>query len=406
MKILFLCNKSPWPPREGGPIAMNMFISGLAANGHTVKTLAVNSWKYNVSRDEIPQDYISKTGLELIDVDLKIKPFGAMKALIQGRSYHVSRFKSEKFASRVKEILTDEEFDIVQLESLFMGPYIPVIRKYSKAGIVLRAHNIEHLIWNRIAAETKNPVKRWYLRQLAGSLKKYEENICFLVDGIVSITQNDAHFFMGLLNEKKNPALKLPLVAAIPFGVRVDTRPLQASASPAFSLFTLGAMNWIPNQEGVRWFLEKVWPDVHKQFPFVKYFLAGRAMPDWMLNLDMPNVIVEGEIEDAAGFYDAHSVMVVPLFSGSGIRIKIIEGMAAGKTIISTSVGAEGIDYTAQNNILIADTPCDFFSMISLCVFDPEMVSRMGKNAKELIAKSYNPVELISRLEAFYVQLS
>jgi glycosyltransferase involved in cell wall biosynthesis len=282
-----------------------------------------------------------------------------------------------------------------------------VIRKYSNARIILRAHNIEHLIWERVSKETSNPLKKWYLGKLASALKKYEETLALKVDGIVPITQNDSRYFEALVNKAKsaNPD-KQVMVCAIPFGVKPPDQEPDELKSLKPALFTLGAMNWIPNQEGVKWFLDKVWPDIHKQFPDLEYYLAGRAMPPWMLNLKLPNVKVLGEIDDAAAFMKKLPVMIVPLFSGSGIRIKIIEGMAASKTIISTSVGAEGIDCTHQKNILIADTPCEFFEMISVCVTDPAVIQKIGIQARNLIQDSYNPETLIRRLTTFYQQLS
>lgn len=154
MKVLFLCNKSPFPAREGGPIAMNSLIEGMIQAGHQVKVLAVNSYKYNVSLEEIPEEYKAKTGLELVFLDLKIKPLDAFLNLFSGSSYHVERFISPIFRKKLVAILQHHQFDVVQLETLFMVPYVGEIRKYSKAKIVLRAHNIEHLIWKRLSQQT------------------------------------------------------------------------------------------------------------------------------------------------------------------------------------------------------------------------------------------------------------
>ena len=162
----------------------------------------------------------------------------------------------------------------------------------------------------------------------------------------------------------------------------------------------------LPNEEGVRWFIDQVWPHVHKQFPDLKYFLAGRAMPGWMKELRVPGVEVLGEVEDARAFIASRSVMIVPLFSGSGIRIKIIEGMAAGKTVISTLLGAEGIHYSNGENILIANAPCEFFDMISLCIEDPSRRKMIGNNARMLIESEYDRDAITQRLISFYQQLT
>jgi glycosyltransferase involved in cell wall biosynthesis len=407
MRILFLCNKSPWPPKEGGPMAMNMLIEGLTDTGHEVKVLAVNSYKYNISPGDIPAEYLKKTGIELIDVDLRIRPADALVNLFTEESYHVARFISKKFSLKLAETLASSKFDVVQLETVFMCPYIKVIREYSDAKIILRTHNIEHLIWERIASETTNPVKKWYIGHLAKTLKKYEDNIIRETDGILAITEKDAEYFRGkfhLRNAKSEMRNMDASVISLPFGINPGKYKFQADKMEFPSLFSLGSMNWIPNQDGIRWFLHNVWPDVHNQFPQLKYYLAGREMPEWMLSLKLPNVIVLGEVESSGEFLASKAIMIVPLFAGSGIRVKIIEGMAAGKTIISTSIGAEGISCSHGENILIADAPCEFFEMISICATNQELCTKIGKQAHTLAETEYNTEILIQKLIAFYQQ--
>ena len=210
MKILLLCNKPPYPASEGGPMAMNSIITGLLEAGHQVKILAINSEKYNVKESDIPEEYKRKTGIELIDVDLSIKPLKAFANLFTKKSYHVERFISKEFSDRLVELLEKEQFDVVQLEMLFMAPYVSDIRAHSKAMIVLRAHNVEHKIWERIAKETKFFLKRWYINHLAKTLKEYELNALETVDGIAAITRKDAAFFRKYCSK--------PIID-IPFGV-------------------------------------------------------------------------------------------------------------------------------------------------------------------------------------------
>ncbi|MEI8006832.1 MAG: glycosyltransferase family 4 protein [Bacteroidota bacterium] len=397
MRILFLCNKSPWPSKEGGPMAMNMLIEGMIAAGHSVRVLAVNSFKYNISMGDIPSAYQEKTGIELIDVDLKVKAFPAFRNLFTNNSYHVERFVSAKFSARLKEILQASDYDIVQLEMVMMAAYINVIRSHSKAKIVLRAHNIEHLIWERVAENTGNPLKRWYLRHLARTLKIFEMNVIGLVDGLAAITGKDASFFSSHTSKP---------VIAIPFGIIPGDYVFAENSKKHPTIFIIGSMNWIPNQEGVRWFLQNVWTDLHKRYPELEFHIAGREMPSWMKNLTLDHVIVEGEVSDASAFYQANDIMIVPLFSGSGIRVKVIEAMAYGKTVVSTSMGAEGIMYTRGENILIADLACEFFEMISICIEHPEVLSKTGSNARKLIETSYDRKKIIAELEGFYSNLA
>jgi glycosyltransferase involved in cell wall biosynthesis len=405
MKILILCNKSPYPALEGGPIAMNMIIEGLIHAGHRVKVLAVNSNKYKVDISSIPMDYREKTGIELVYINLSIRPFAAFLNLFSRRSYHVERFISRDLENALIRILQAEKFDIVQFEMLYMSPYINCVRKYSDARIVLRTHNIEHIIWHRVAESTKNPVKRYYLKSLVRKLKNYECSVVRQFDGIAAITEQDAAFFRSEQCLRPEEGKHIPVVS-IPFGIDPDLFPVTAEEPEFPSLFSIGAMDWIPNIEGICWFLEKVWPEIHHRYPLLHYYLVGRHMPGWLMEKKYPNVYVVGEVENARTFMCSKAILIVPLFSGSGIRIKIIEGMANGKTIISTTIGAEGIHYSREKNIFIADKPEEFIRCVSKCVENKVLTETVGRNARDLVLTEYNRDLIISKLTGFYEKIS
>ena len=394
MKILFLCNKSPYPPKEGGPIAMNANIEGLLNAGHQVKVLALNTNKYFIEKKQIPEEYQEKTNIEFIYKDLSLKPFDAVLNLFSKKSYHVERFISKEFEKKIIEILRRDEYDIVQLEMLYMTPYLHVIRKNSKAKIILRAHNIEHLIWDRITYTAKNPLKKLYLGYLTRKLKNYELSCLNHFNGIATISKKDADYF-------KSNGCRVP-VTDIPFGLDVSNYKIEKTGYEFPSLFHLGSMNWMPNEEGIKWFLDNAWSLIHRKFPNLKFYLAGRMMPEWLQNLDLPNVEVLGEVPDAGEFINSKAVMIVPLFSGSGIRIKIIEGMALSKTIISTDIGAEGIDFTDGKNILIANTPEEFLKAVEKCNGSKQFCEEVGKNARKLIENKHNLDSITKKLEGFY----
>jgi len=396
LKILFICNKSPWPAKEGGPIAMSNLIDGLITAGNKIKVLAVNSDKYFVNASDIPAAYRIKTDIEFVHINLNVKAFSAFLNLFSRQSYHVQRFISKAFEEKLIEILLKENFDIVQMETLFMAPYIDVIRKYSEAKILLRSHNIEHLIWKRMYLTCKNPLKKFYLHHLFVTLEEYEKTVLHHFDGILPITEKDAGFFKYHSHKP---------VKTIPFGVNMESYPVQENPPAEQALFHIGAMNWKPNEEGIRWFLKNVWSQIHPKLPGLKLYLAGRAMPRRLLDLKQRNVSVLGEVPDARAFILSKSIAIAPLFSGSGVRIKIIESMSLGKTVISTKTGAEGIDYTDGENIIIADTADEFAAAIKrLCNNRGETV-RIGKNARRLMEEKHENQKIIQRLQAFYQEI-
>ena len=397
MKVLLLCNKSPWPPKEGGPIAMYAMIKGLLMAGISVKVLALNTNKYAVDLKDIPVEFKNQTRISFVKIDLSIKPVDAFINLFTKQSYHVTRFMTADVSRALIDILTSETFDVIQFESLYLTSYITLIRHYSSARLVLRAHNIEHLIWQRLALETTLPVNKLYLKYLAKSLKSYEVSVMNKLDGIVTITHNDEVRFRDLGCTT--------LVDTIPFGISYPAIIKPVDIPQQKTLFHIGSMNWIPNQEGIRWFLKECWPQIHVKFPEVRLVLAGREMPKWMLNTAISGVDIKGEVADASRFMCENGIMVVPLFSGSGVRVKIIEAMALGKTVITTSLGAEGIMCEHRKNILIADTPDEFLDAIITCFSDQGVASQIGENARQYIQENHLMEKVSNIIQKYYQQL-
>ena len=393
MKILQLCSKPPYPPVDGGTLAMNSITSGLLCEGHSVKVLSVESDKHKVNHHLIPDEYLASTNFESVCIDLNIHYFSAFAAWLTGESYHVKRFQSPKFAEKLTEILKNGTYDVVHVESIFLTPYLPVIRQYSDAKVILRAHNVEHLIWQRLAGCTHNAFRRSYLKSLSLTLKNYELSHINDYDGIVCITAKDMDYFRA--NGCKKP------MSAIPFGIDyVDD--IEYAQEEENSLFHIGSMDWQPNKEGVQWFLNDVWKLVNVELPQARLYLAGRKMPEKLLKTHYPNVSIVGEVPDSMYFIASKKINVVPLLSGSGIRVKIIEAMSAGKVVISTSIGAEGINYTDGENILIANTPQEFVNQIKHCLDDSDFCRAIGDNARRLIKEEYSTDKTTAQLVDFY----
>jgi glycosyltransferase involved in cell wall biosynthesis len=162
----------------------------------------------------------------------------------------------------------------------------------------------------------------------------------------------------------------------------------------------------MPNREAVIWFLKEVWPliiGINKRFHL---FIAGKNMPDFMKQMKYENVIMVGEVKDGAKFVSDKAITVVPLLSGSGIRLKILEAMAASKLVISTTIGAQGIDYENGKNILIADKPEEFAAIFKQIALDANHYSTVSKNGYELIKSHYSNDAVIQRLLNFYKTLT
>jgi len=396
MRIIQLCHRVPYPPNDGGNIAMLSLTQALASQHSEIKMLALNTKKHFIDPASLPNELRIGFNIEAVNIDTSVKTHKAFLNLFTSDSYNISRFYSEQFDQKLANVLHEKEHDIVLLESLFMTPYINTIRKNSKAKIVLRAHNAEYIIWERLAFNEKNVLKKKYFELLVRRLKRYELETINRVDAILPITDDDEAVF-------KNAGTNRPMLVT-PVGIDVnnfDNNKQQTTNNKPLSLFHLGAMDWMPNLEGVQWFLKNCWPMIHQKFQTLSLFLAGRGFPNNIKYNAPANVICEGEIKDAEKYMNDKQIMIVPLLSGSGMRVKIIQGMALGRTIISTSIGAEGIDCTDGKNILIADTPEEFLSKINDCINDGAYCSSIGDEAKRLVAEKYSNQAIGERVVAF-----
>ncbi|HLP12178.1 MAG TPA: glycosyltransferase family 4 protein [Flavobacteriales bacterium] len=394
LSILQICNKPPYPPIDGGCIAMNTVTSGLIDAGCHVKVLTIETPKHALHYDLLPKEYIEKTQIESVFVDTSINLVDAFSAMITSDSYNISRFFSPDFDRKLIEVLKKHKFDIVQVESLFMTPYIGTIRRTSKAKIVLRSHNLEYIIWENLAKGTKSFPKKTYLKILASQLKKYELNVIKDVDGIATISSEDYKKYISFKTDK-------PIVN-IPFGVDLKKYRAGKEKMEENSIFHIGAMDWAPNVEGVDWFIKNVWPTVHKKNKQLKFYIAGKAMPDKYTKLESKNIFCLGEVENARTFMDSKKLMVVPLLSAGGIRVKIIEGMALRKCIVSTQTGADGIDFKVDKNIAIANDGPEFANKILELFDNPEAMDKMAGEARLLAQNKYDNNLLSRDLLNFY----
>jgi polysaccharide biosynthesis protein PslH len=393
VRILQLCNKPPYPAVDGGTKAMHSITMGLLEAGHGVKVLCIATPKHPLDLKALPAEYRERTAIEGLFTDTSVNIVDAFTDLVTADNYNISRFFSPDMDIRLIRLLTNESFDVVLLESLFMTPYLPTIRRYSNAPIVLRSHNLEHVIQERIANGEKNVFKKPYRRFLAKQLKTYEMAVLARVDGVAAITPGDAEHFGDYGSGTP--------ITTIPFGVDMEQYPSsQPVGTPIF--FHLGSMDWLPNEEGIRWLLSHVWPRVIKAHPHAQLHLAGNKMPKDLLLAKEPGLTVTGRVDDADDYMAQRHVMVVPLLSAGGMRVKIIEGMAMGKCVISTSVGAEGIACTDGEDILIANTAAAMAERIGDLMEQPDRIATIGTKARKLVRDHYANERISKDLIAFF----
>ena len=398
MRILQISNKAPYPPNDGSSIAVYNMANGFIQNNVDFHLITINTKKHFKSDALVPDDFKKKSQYTSVYKNTGIKPIGAILNLFTNESYFVSRFVFKEFENELISCLNKHEFDIVQIEGIFMAPYIPVIRKHSKAKITIRTHNAEHVIWDRLIQNEGNGLKKQYLQLQNKRLKKTEIELLGIADAIIPITPTDKIIFEEL-EIKSNYFIS-------PTGIDIDRYQIDYSKEKPTTFFHLGSMDWMPNVEGVDWFLKEVYLPYFQNNEAITFNFAGRFMPKRFFEQSSKNLQFIGSVEDNISFYNQHDVMLVPLQSGSGMRIKIIEGMAMGKAIISTSIGAEGIPVTHFENIIIADNPKEFADAITELSKNDELKQKIKKNARSFIQNQFDNKYLVSQLLNFYKDLT
>lgn len=397
MRILQLSNKAPYPANDGSSIAIYNLAEGLADNGAELHLLTINTKKHFKPDEQVPQSFKDKAHYISVYHNTDTSLTGAFANLFSRQSYFVSRFFFREFEEQIVRQLKAYSFDLIQLEGVFLASYIPLIRRHSQAKIAIRAHNLEHQIWERHLAHEKNFIKKHYLRLQNNRLRRFELNAFSSADVIVTITDEDKKNIQKLAPQK--------VLYTCLTGINLGMYNFIEKPKEPDTLFHFASMDWMPNEEAVSWLTTQVWPEVLKQMPESRLILAGKNMPEKFRRLAGNNITVTEHVESSAEFYSTYDIMLVPLWSGSGLRIKLVEGLAYGKAIITTSIGAEGIPYVNHKHLIVADSPEAFREAVISLLKDPAKKQGLQHQARSLAETHFDYKRIAQGLLDFYKTL-
>ena len=396
MKILILANKPPYPTKDGSSLAtLNMAI-GLAKQNINVTILAISTQKHSSTIKQIPKELKELISFHLIEVDTRISIFKAIKNLLfSNLPYNIERFINQNYLNKLTELIKINEYDIIQLEGLYLLPYARTIKTLTDRPIVYRSHNLEHEIWQRISINEKNWFKAKYFGILSKRLLKLEIEVTSSVSGIVNISIREKDWFNSLKEIK--PSIYIPVGFEIPNSTESNT-------NETIKLCFIGSLDWIPNQEGLKWFIDNVGQLAKSKKPSLELHIAGRNSSKSFNDYLKANrgIFFHGEVPESKQFLSNYKIMIVPLLSGSGMRVKIVEAMFMRLAIITTSIGCEGIDAVNENNVVIADKPEDFLKAIEVLTQSTELIESISNNAFTFANENFNVTKLTEKLIGFY----
>ena len=399
MKILFVTPFLPSPPRFGGQRRLDGLMRSLAKN-HELSLISFTA------SDEFKQMSLDATHQyckEVVifpDMELVAR---RDKRLLQARSLvslhsfeHLLVARRVEFLARLQQLIERGGFDIVQVEFVQMAALKFQLPSDRRFRTVLDEHNIEFDIVKRTASAQVSAARRLYSAIDWRKLKREETRAWRWFDGVSVTSERD-----GAILKELSPGTKLSVV---PNGVDIELfQPPSAEPEPDSLLF-FGAMNYYPNADGLSYFLERVFPLILAKRPSTKLRVVGPA-PDSVKRLQGPNVEVTGFVDAVEPYIDRAAAVIVPLRLGGGTRLKIVEAMAKAKAIVSTRVGAEGIDVVNGESALLADDPQGFAAHVESVLSDRALAGRLGASARKLAEDRYSWPALVQGLERFYQQV-
>ncbi len=371
MRVLFVAGACPYPPDSGGTLRTYNLLARVCRT-HDITLVAP-------AGDGITLDAVFGGNMRrIIPVPPASKTLGAaLGAMASPLPYIVSAHEDPAMRAAVSEALHAGSYDALHCDNISVVPAIPAVARVPK---VFNAHNVEAAIWERYLREER---RTWMKPVIASQLRKvraYESRLPRLFDSCVVVSEQDGErmrrYGFGTVHVVRN-------------GVDLDYYKSLADPAEPHLLF-VGSLDWRPNQDGLRWYLESIWPSIRAAAPWTKMTVVGRRPPPWVRALcAAKSVSLAADAPDVRIHLAEASVVIVPLRIGGGSRLKILEAMAAGRPVVSTKVGAEGLDARHNEHVLLADDPLDFAHVTVRLLNDPARRRALSNAGRCLVEREY-----------------
>lgn len=308
---------------------------------------------------------------------------------------YVDRYRSTPALEQVKKLVAANRYDAIVSDFLLSAPNVPAVEK-----AVLFQHNVEALIMTRLADQATGPA-RAYLKYMAAKLDRYERSVCRRSRHVITVSRADSNYIESHYG--------VPKTSPLATGVNVEyfKRPANPPKEKEFDLVFVGSLDYLPNVGGVEWFVDKVLPLVHKARPETTVALVGKNPGEEVRKMAEkdPRIHVTGTVPDVRPYLWNGRVSIVPLFAGSGTRLKIYEAMAAGLPVISTTIGAEGLTYENGRTIAIADDAEAFARECLALVDDAGRRRAIGEAACRQVTESFDWSNVAIEFEGILAKL-
>jgi len=394
MKVLLLTQVLPYPP-DSGPKVKTYNVLKYLARKHQV-TLA-SFVRGDQSKDIRVLERLCTGGVYTVPMKRgKVRDAWYMlRSFLSGQPFMMTRDDRAAMRRLVDRLVAEQHFDVAHADQLNMAQYAA---RVSDAIKLLDAHNALWLLYKRLWETMKPGPQKWLLGRDWRLLKEYEGRICREFDAVLAVSEEDK----AALEEAAGRPLDINV---IPIAVDTDEVAM-IERTPGPCILHIGTMYWPPNIDGVWWFLREVYPLIRQQRPDVIFDIVGSRPPASLraLNENGIGVNVTGYVADPTPYLQRAALMVVPLRAGGGMRVKILNALAQGIPIVSTTLGAEGIAVTPDENILVADEPADMAAACLRLLNDPDLGARLACNGRALAEQKYDYRRACVPLDEIYAK--
>jgi len=395
LKVLVLDEEIPYPPNAGKRIRTWNLLRRLARS-HSICLLSYGRL------DSAATEAVKNAGIRSCLVEppqnstsWRLYPH-VLLSLLSPHPYSVVKHYSSRFEKKLKQLLADEHWDLIQCE---WTPYARFIATDCGVPVLVTTHNVESDILARRASQSSNLVPKIFFRDQERRMRRFEKEALRKATAVTAVSMQDVETFRSWGFER---------VRLVPNGVDVGAYRTGPTICRDNELLFLASLDWFPNIDALDHFIDDILPIIRSRRPTIKLRVVGRRPSEQLKErcAQIPGIEFVGEVDDVASHLARASIVVVPLRIGGGSRLKILEAMAAGKAIVSTSIGAEGLDVVPGKHLLIADSPREFAACTEQLLDSKEMRQHLGLQGRRLVERAYDWSRIARRLEDSWYEIT
>lgn len=382
MRILLLSTNVPFPPNSGFRLRLYNILYRIAKK-HEVWLLSfVPEYEKLTELDHLVSICKEVAVVPLANQGALANPWKAIRYFLKGIPPDLRMYDSKEFADRILALISRINFDIVQFEDSHMGIYLDYLPKSLRSRAILTFHDVNYHKHERLSLVEPKRARRLRLWLHGRQMRRWEPRQAQRFGHCITMSHSDETLLLNV-----NPSLK---ITVLPNGV--DTQSYQPLPYPAITvrLLYVGTMGYRPNIDAVTYFCRTIYPKIKQEYPNIEFWIVGRDPGPEVTGLEGGGVHVTGQVEDLLPYYRDSVICVVPLRAGGGTRLKILEAMALGRPIVSTTVGCEGLAVKNGEHLFVADTPELFARHVLTLLKDKQKWLQITRQARALAVNSYD----------------